>query len=101
MPTSFDFACRDCDWNGQAIGGEAHTQSRDVSHTCACAKCGHLQDVMVADWNPNLAKNVDPHPFARTIGRCGHSPLLLWKQGRPCPRCGGAMNNTGIAARWD
>ena len=104
MGSLYHFRCRECDYHAEVSGGEDfgfYVKTR----TEFCPTCRKLRDINVEYWSKDL---MTPREQAELndddLGCClvcGNHDVTAWSAGNPCPRCGGSMDNQGLAADWD
>ena len=104
MGMTFHVRCKGCDLTADVSGG------RDrgffiSTETMFCASCQTLVDVLTGYTND--PSHPIPSSMADKDARFGHCPrcngeqLTPWRLRKPCPRCGGEIEMSGIPTLWD
>jgi hypothetical protein len=104
MGSLWHFRCQECGYHAEVSGGEDagfYVKTRTVY----CPACRELGDVNVTYWSKHLMTPADLAKLSEDdLGlclKCRNREVVEWSSGDPCPRCGGAVRNEGLAADWD
>jgi hypothetical protein len=93
------FRCDACEYEAKVSGGP-DVGMEVATQTIACARCKQLSDVVTSKnaWDPKPVRLPLRCPRSRTAVH----PVAPWSVADPCPRCGGAMRDTGeVMVLWD
>lgn len=96
MGCRFRFSCPACEYSAEVSGGPDAGFSNSTT-TIVCENCNTLRDIEAASLDSN--GHWKEKPF-----RCPRSAkhrIREWKDGDPCPQCGGKMENEGGTVLWD
>lgn len=96
------FRCRECDVSG-VVSGRPDRGFSIHTLTVYCVMCGHLQDIAVEfTWSIHMQEKPDSLDLTQVCRICSNPDLVEWKQGQPCPCCGGVIEATGRdLCLWD
>lgn len=104
MGSLYHFRCQQCDYHAEVSGGDDFgffVKTRTVY----CPTCRELRDINVEYQGKRLMTPADLDELREEdLGHCqecGRSDVVNWLAGDPCPRCGGSVNNEGVACDWD
>ena len=101
MGSLFEFKCKKCGYSTQVSGGRDRGMMAYVE-TMVCADCKELVDVLVAIEgpdgpvkDPSRAEDYDRCP------ECRGKSVMSWREGQPCPKCGGPISSGEMTVLWD
>jgi hypothetical protein len=103
MGARYEFQCKGCGYTAVVSGGPdlgffLRTQ------TAYCTSCKLLIDVPGETLTEDQIEDQQGIYLTKelTCDLCGNTRLNIWRQGDPCPRCGGAVVDTGRpVVLWD
>jgi len=104
MGQRHEYSCAGCDAQAVVSGGsDVGMASRTV--TIGCRACAQLTDVVVSTIEDGDAFFHDldmPGDDLPACPTCRASATVKWHRGDPCPRCRGAVVDTGcVIELWD
>jgi Zn finger protein HypA/HybF involved in hydrogenase expression len=98
MGISQEFRCEACGMTAEVAGGPSGIKAGETD-TRFCPTCRTLVDVMTT-WRSGMP--ADRHRGGlNECPTCNSTQLTPWRQGQPCPVCGGKMTMTGSVWETD
>jgi hypothetical protein len=98
MGHKYEQTCEGCGYSVAASGG-MQSGMNIMTVTIVCRSCKKLYDVLHCHHGFRGGKKGGPYP-PECPKKKGHQ-VEKWESGGPCPKCGAAMVQGGIAALWD
>jgi hypothetical protein len=98
MGSRFEFRCNACGYSAEVSGGQ-DAGFCVLVETIVCNDCEELVDAVIGErpGPEGAVRKVTPRcPI------CGDSEVSPWETGdRPCPKCGGSMEQGELTVMWD
>jgi hypothetical protein len=101
MGMSYQYTCEGCGYEAQVSGGR-DVGMMAVVRTMFCRGCRELVDVLIGQCG--LDGPTGDADYDKALGicpECRGDDVVVWKDGRPCPRCEGRMVKGEDFILWD
>jgi len=98
---SYQYTCEGCGYEAQVSGGR-DVGMMAVVRTMFCRGCRELVDVLIGQCG--LDGPTGDADYDKALGicpECRGDDVVVWKDGRPCPRCEGRMVKGEDFILWD
>jgi hypothetical protein len=99
MGCRFRFSCPACGFSAEVSGG-ADGGFVHITTTIVCDDCKTLHDITTEYVDGSEESKLWKKPVFRCPRSAKHG-IREWKDGDPCPKCGGKMENEGATTLWD